>query len=443
MTGVGSFNQEMGKTEWEVQWWRDMKAQQEALSKKAAIEKERGSTAQPFLGHPTSQPISIPSLVPTWFKSWKFNKLWCIYLSVLQKKQLVRWSKKWRILGLENDEVITMGSRERSCSTCSAFWSLEPSWSSCRDCWAWDERSFEVGNFLAPNKCPKLEIAKKLSPWGFGSYFGLGRCWTQEVTSTYNFNQPSSWIFPPEFCLKVDLGEAALLLEGGRKSVIFCPTKNRTIFLGKETPADLDVLRSTDWSPVEMRFWEFLPFLMFTSFIFWASLKVSRFRSSRSLHSAPRLAGATPRWRKFWLSFCCFLGGFWKMGGLEVGKENLPKSWTVPEVGKKTFGSFGSDLGSNEPRIGRFGRVCFGGQRLGGTPLRTVRGLKLTDGRPTKRLEHGIFLFFFPKKLGTAQKGWSSEKKQWNSIFFIRKFKVKVPKIFRALVRFECEFWIV
>jgi len=33
--------QELGKTEWEVQWWRDMKSQQEALSKKAAIEKER------------------------------------------------------------------------------------------------------------------------------------------------------------------------------------------------------------------------------------------------------------------------------------------------------------------------------------------------------------------------------------------------------------------
>ena len=33
--------EELGKTEWEVQWWRDMKSQQEALSKKAAIEKER------------------------------------------------------------------------------------------------------------------------------------------------------------------------------------------------------------------------------------------------------------------------------------------------------------------------------------------------------------------------------------------------------------------
>ena len=33
--------QELGKTEWEVQWWRDMKSQQEALSKKAAIETER------------------------------------------------------------------------------------------------------------------------------------------------------------------------------------------------------------------------------------------------------------------------------------------------------------------------------------------------------------------------------------------------------------------
>lgn len=31
----------MGKTEWEVQWWRDMKAQQEELNKKAQIEQER------------------------------------------------------------------------------------------------------------------------------------------------------------------------------------------------------------------------------------------------------------------------------------------------------------------------------------------------------------------------------------------------------------------
>lgn len=37
--------EELGKTEWEVQWWRDMKEQQESMSRKAAIEKERAGDA--------------------------------------------------------------------------------------------------------------------------------------------------------------------------------------------------------------------------------------------------------------------------------------------------------------------------------------------------------------------------------------------------------------
>ena len=39
------YSEEMGATEWERNWWRDMKTQQEALNKKAAIEQARGDSA--------------------------------------------------------------------------------------------------------------------------------------------------------------------------------------------------------------------------------------------------------------------------------------------------------------------------------------------------------------------------------------------------------------
>ena len=45
--------QEMGATEWEKNWWRDMKTQQEALNKKAAIEQARGDSAEAESRTPT------------------------------------------------------------------------------------------------------------------------------------------------------------------------------------------------------------------------------------------------------------------------------------------------------------------------------------------------------------------------------------------------------